>query len=150
MSIAQGAATIAILALLAVQLARPSERDDALEALWDRLAHPHPVRRLVAVRRIGSLIARRCLSPARHRLAIESLRLMLPREPETIVRNAILEALGSVPRDRRLQAGTSEPVSLSRKVDLPVREKRRDRSPERSSEKQIRRRSPAFSQEENI
>ena len=151
-SIAQGAATIAILALLVAQLARPSERDreDALEALWDRLSHPHPVRRLAAVRRLGSLIARRCLSPTRHRLAIESLQLMVPRESETIVREAILEILGGLPRDRRLQAGSETPVSLARKVDLPARERPIGRSPEKFPEKQDRRqRSPAevFSQE---
>lgn len=103
-AILQNAGIVALLALFLQQaLNRPSSTDED-EAVLDRilasLTDTDPVKRLIAVRQITKLVKHRPFDRLREgensiatSHAAECFRLMLSREPEAIVRNALLESL---------------------------------------------------------
>jgi hypothetical protein len=101
-AILQNVGTIAIVALLLQQAFNHIASKD--EAVVDRiladLTDADPVKRLIAVRQITDLVnnPRFCQKNSLKSSIVKShttecLRLMLSREPETIVRNALLEGL---------------------------------------------------------
>jgi Putative transposase DNA-binding domain len=97
-AILQNVGTIAIVALLLRQLLNRSASKD--EAVIDRiladLTDNDPVKRLIAVRQITDLVNNQGFWPQSSIAkshATECFRLMLSREPEALVRNALLESL---------------------------------------------------------
>lgn len=103
-AIFQNLGIIALVALLLRQAwHRPASKDED-EAVLDRilasLTDTDPVKRLIAVRQITNLVNDRGFGPPSSRIrsiatshAADCFRLMLSREPEAIVRNALLESL---------------------------------------------------------
>ncbi|MEG5063615.1 hypothetical protein QUB33_08330 [Microcoleus sp. B3-A4] len=100
--ILQNLGTFAIAGLLLRQgLSRRAAKDEvALDRILADLTDADPVKRLIAVRQMTDLVNRGGFGPvssvkssiARSRAA-ECFRLMLSREPEAVVRNALLEGL---------------------------------------------------------
>lgn len=100
--ILQNLGTIAIAGLLLRQaLSLGASKDEvALDRILADLTDPDPVKRLIAVRQMTDLVNKGGFgsvssvksSIARSRAA-ECFRLMLSREPEALVRNALLEGL---------------------------------------------------------
>ncbi|MEG4212925.1 hypothetical protein [Microcoleus sp. S13_B4] len=100
--ILQNLGTIAIAGLLLRQgLSRRAAKDEvALDRILADLTDADPVKRLIAVRQMTDLVNKGGFGPvssvkssiARSRAA-ECFRLMLSREPEALVRNALLEGL---------------------------------------------------------
>lgn len=100
--ILQNLGTIAIAGLLLRQgLSRRAAKDEvALDRILADLTDADPVKRLIAVRQMTDLVNQGGFGPvssvkssiARSRAA-ECFRLMLSREPEAVVRNALLEGL---------------------------------------------------------
>ncbi|MEG4584062.1 hypothetical protein QUA54_02280 [Microcoleus sp. MOSTC5] len=100
--ILQNLGTIAIAGLLLRQaLSLGASKDEvALDRILADLTDPDPVKRLIAVRQMTDLVNKGGFGPvssvkssiARSRAA-ECFRLMLSREPEALVRNALLEGL---------------------------------------------------------
>ncbi len=100
--ILQNLGTIAIAGLLLRQgLSRRAAKDEvALDRILADLTDADPVKRLIAVRQMTDLVNQGGFGPvisvkssiARSRAA-ECFRLMLSREPEALVRNALLEGL---------------------------------------------------------
>ncbi|MBW3584305.1 MAG: hypothetical protein KY448_00245 [Cyanobacteria bacterium 0813] len=100
--ILQNLGTIAIAGLLLRQaLSLGASKDEvALDRILADLTDPDPVKRLIAVRQMTDLVNKGGFGPvssvksliARSRAA-ECFRLMLSREPEAVVRNALLEGL---------------------------------------------------------
>ncbi|UNU25092.1 hypothetical protein [Microcoleus vaginatus] len=100
--ILQNLGTIAIAGLLLRQaLSRRAAKDEvALDRIVADLTDADPVKRLIAVRQMTDLVNKGGFGPvssvkssiARSRAA-ECFRLMLSREPEALVRNALLEGL---------------------------------------------------------
>lgn len=100
--ILQNLGTIAIAGLLLRQaLSLGTSKDEvALDRILADLTDPDPVKRLIAVRQMTDLVNKGGFGPvssvkssiARSRAA-ECFRLMLSREPEALVRNALLEGL---------------------------------------------------------
>jgi hypothetical protein len=100
--ILQNLGTLAIAGLLLQQaLSRGASKDEvALDRILADLTDPDPVKRLIAVGQMTDLVNKGGFGPvssvkssiARSRAA-ECFRLMLSREPEALVRNALLEGL---------------------------------------------------------
>lgn len=109
-AILQNVGTIAIVALLLRQvLHRSASKDEAvIDRILTDLTDIDPVKRLIAVRQITDVINNRGFWPQSSLKssiakshATECFRLMLSREPEVLVRNALLEslqALDSLPK----------------------------------------------------
>ncbi len=95
--ILQNLFTLVILILLLWQiLARQNNREESkLYALLGDLTAPDPLKRLMAVRLLAKVSNNRP-SERDRQLITDSLRLMLGREPEPIVRDTVLDAFGSL------------------------------------------------------
>ncbi|MEG4145243.1 hypothetical protein [Microcoleus sp. Pol12B5] len=100
--ILQNLGTIAIAGLLLRQgLSLGAAKDEvALDRILADLTDADPVKRLIAVRQMTDLVNQGGLGPVRsvkssiaRSRAAECFRLMLSREPEAVVRNALLEGL---------------------------------------------------------
>lgn len=91
----QGAGILAILGLLGWQSwQRHHDRDEEyFNQLLADLAHRDPLKRLIAVRQITHLVAEHRLEPGCDRTVADSFRLMLSREKELSIRDAVLEGL---------------------------------------------------------
>jgi hypothetical protein len=144
----QGAGTLAVLVLLVWQmLNRQTNRDRAYfnQFLLD-LAHEDPLKRLLAVRHLtdsvsvlqDDLTARR-RGPGKklsRREVADYFRLMLVREADPIVREAVLDGLQTLDIVHQLKAATAPPIELAPQRGwssseqpvqkaLPVRSRRR-------------------------
>ncbi|MGL5059610.1 MAG: hypothetical protein ACRC62_06475 [Microcoleus sp.] len=115
-AILQNLGTIAIAVLLWRQAWRQSaaKEEAALDRILADLTDADPVKRLIAVRQIANLVDRpgfgKQSSIATSRTA-ECFRLMLSREPEVAVRNALIESLQTL--DGLSQLDRAELLSLS-------------------------------------
>ncbi|MDY6938322.1 MAG: hypothetical protein SWY16_11700 [Cyanobacteriota bacterium] len=111
--ILQGMATLAILAvLLRAELVRGSRENslgfENFDGYLDRLADVDPLCRTIAVRQLIRALNENRLDRSQQQTIAESFRLMLRREPEPIVRNAILEGLTALGEFKPLSAGIPE------------------------------------------
>lgn len=101
-AILQNLGTIALVALLLRQALhrRASKEEAVLDRILADLTAPDPVKRLIAVRQITNLVndpgwgrQNSLKSSIATSHTAECFRLMLAREPEAVVRNALLESL---------------------------------------------------------
>jgi hypothetical protein len=116
----QNLGTIAIAVLLWRQAwqQRASQDEAVLDRILADLTDADPVKRLIAVRQIADLVNRpefgkqgalaRSIAASR---TAECFRLMLSREPEAAVRNALIESLQTL--DSNTQLGQTELLSLA-------------------------------------
>lgn len=125
----QGAGTLAVLVLLTWQLLhRQTERgQDQLDQILTNLTHTDPLKRLIAVRQLTHTLTERGDDPAYRRELSDYFRLMLRREQESIVREAVLDGLRRVDRARQLKQSsqpTMDAVGMKRTQSrrrVPVR-----------------------------
>lgn len=114
----QGAGTLAVLILLSRQLLQRQSNEDPLSfnQLLSDLTHSDPLKRLIAVRQLTNALPT-SENPARRREIADYFRLMLSREEETLVQEALLDGLQLVSRVQRLKQATQprvDPVAMRR------------------------------------
>ena len=107
----QQATTIAALGLLIWQMARRQESHHTtrFDQILDDLADGDPLKRLIAVRRMTDVIKQS--DRVQKRQMADYLRVMLSREEDTIVRDAVLEGLQGLDMTRSLTASKVEPIA---------------------------------------
>lgn len=119
-AIVQSFGTLLTLVLLVWQIViANASRDEAqLEQLLTELTEVDPLKRLIAVRQMTRLVTRTRFESSDHRTAAEYLRLLLSREQETIVQEAVLNSLQALDKVQQLSsvAPLSTPSSLKRSV----------------------------------
>lgn len=108
----QQVTTIAALGLLIWQMAnrqegRPTTR---FNQILDDLTNSDPLKRLIAVRRMTEAIEQQSDRVQKRQMA-DYLRVMLSREENSIVRDAVLEALQTLDVTRSLTASKMEPIA---------------------------------------
>jgi hypothetical protein len=125
--ILQSAGIIGILALLAIQNARRylGREEIKLDRAISHLMDSDPLKRLIAVRQMTQLVREERVAKAEQRDVSDYFRLMLGRESEPIVRDAILEGMQVLREVNSLPPGTPAMPKLERKY--------RDRSNPRSA-----------------
>ncbi len=117
--ILQQAATIAALGLLIWQAANRSENRPAhrFDQVLADLTDGDPLKRLIAVRRMTEMIEQQ-RDRVQKRQLTDYLRVMLSREEDTIVRDAVLEGLQALDQVRSLPEGQGQaiatPIALQR------------------------------------
>jgi hypothetical protein len=112
-SLVQGAGTLAVLLLLAGQVVQRQGRQSAsLHPLLMDLTHADPLRRLIAVRQLMRSSADWETDPVQRGEVVEYFRLMLSRESEETVHEALLDALSALDRQR--------PIDLRKRAHRPV------------------------------
>lgn len=114
----QGAGTLAVLVLLGRQLLQRqlNETPFSFNQLLSDLTNADPLKRLIAVRQLTNLASAND-TPAKRREIADYFRLMLSREEETIVQEALLDGLQLVNRVPRLQQATQprvDPMAMRR------------------------------------
>ncbi len=107
----QQVTTIAVFVLLTWQLVnrqenRPTTR---FNQILDDLTNDDPLKRLIAVRRMTDAIEQH--DRAQKRQIADYLRVMLSREENSIVRDAVLEGLQGLDLTRSLTASKVEPIA---------------------------------------
>lgn len=109
----QGAGTLAVLVLLlGNRLQRQATRDRiGYNQLLADLTHDDPLKRLIAVRRLTSTVPDRQDNSAQRREIADYFRLMLSREQEPIVREAVLDGLQLLDRVKALKPATQPAMS---------------------------------------
>ena len=109
----QGMATLGVLGLLvrAQLMRRSTRRHMSFDRQLDRLTDTDPLIRAIAVRQILRLWQEAPLEPTQRQAAADAFRLMLRREPESLVRNAVLEGLKAMGELKTLTSGTP-PISI--------------------------------------
>ncbi len=112
-AILQGLGTMAILVLLAMQIiSGQASRDQAsFNALVTNLTDADPLKRLIAVRQLTDLAAGYRLDRTDLNATLDYFRLMLSREPEPLVRDAILDGLQALDTTKQLGQG-APPLSV--------------------------------------
>jgi hypothetical protein len=105
----QGLGTLSILVLLIYHMiGRQENQEDAqLEALLVELTHTEPLKRLIAVRQLARLGTKARFDKTEQRSIADYFRLMLSRESEPIVRDAIIECLQALENVKSLNQGAS-------------------------------------------
>lgn len=115
-AILQGMGTLAVLILLIWQgMTRQADRDRRWfnRAVCD-LTHADSLRRLIAVRQLSSFVHDFQDNPTRHQEIADYFYLMLQREQEEIVRNAIMDGLELLERIKSFKSFPHPPVDLVR------------------------------------
>jgi hypothetical protein len=110
-SLLQGSGTLAVLLLLAWQILHRQTQHDRVyyhQTLAD-LTHADPLRRLIAVRHLTSTVPDLSHQPAQQQELADYFRLLLHREPEPIVQEAVLVGLERLDRVRSLKPA-SQPL----------------------------------------
>lgn len=104
----QGAIVTATLGLTLWQTVdRQADRPETdTNRLLTRLTHAHPIERFLAVRQLNRALQTPELAPQDRRAIGDCFDLMLHRETEAIVRNAVLEGLRTLTPERSLPRGT--------------------------------------------
>lgn len=124
-AILQGLGTMAILVLLAAQMiSGQGRRDEAsFNALVTDLTDADPLKRLIAVRQLTGLAASHRLDRTDLNATLDCFRLMLGRESEPLVRDAILNGLQALDTSKQLPQGApplSVPVTKKRSAAKAV------------------------------
>lgn len=90
----QGVGMMVLLALLAAQvLGREGDRFDvSFDQSLENLAHPEPLKRLLAVRQLNRLLGQATLNAEQTRTTSQALQLLLHQETEPAVREALLHS----------------------------------------------------------
>ncbi len=106
-AILQGFATLAILVLLVWQIFNTQASRDEVnrDQMLSDLAEADPVKRLLAVRRLTHWGTNHRLHPSMQRIVADCFGLMLSREQESLVREAVLEGLQALDNNHILDKG---------------------------------------------
>jgi len=106
-TILQGLGTLTILILLVWQIIshQGSPDETKLEQMLRELTNTDPLKRLLAVRQLTSWGVEYRLRLSEKRQVSDCFRLMLSRESESIIRDAILDALPALDNNQRLAKG---------------------------------------------
>lgn len=118
-AILQGLGTLATLILLVwLIITRQENREQAnLDQLFTDLTQVDPLKRLIAVRSLSDLVTDAHLDAQERRKIVEYFRLMLSREQETLIRDAVLDGLQALENSQLLIKGgqpLQTPVVLKR------------------------------------
>lgn len=130
-AILQALGTLTVLLTLAWQLLHRQEpKPRRYHQLVSDLVHEDSLRRLIAVRQLTDIISvlqdeppRRPVpakKPSRREIS-DYFRLMLTREPDAIVREALFDGLQTVEIVRQLKQATAAPIHLSPRKHAPVK-----------------------------
>jgi hypothetical protein len=108
-AIVQGFGTLATFLLLAWQIiiSQTSRQEAKQDQLLSDLTETDSVKRLLAVRRLTDWGREQHLHPSTRRIVADCLRLMLSQEPESIIRDAVLDGLMVL--DNRQIAKSTQP-----------------------------------------
>ena len=119
----QGTATLGMLGLLVWQMIGQNHdrRISSFAQTLSDLSHDDPLKRLIAVRQVAEYIEHQDNCGKQHRIA-DYLRVMLSREDDPIVREAILEGLQVLENFRSLPPNQLQPLNMTQ---LDARSKRR-------------------------
>lgn len=116
-AILQGLGTIATLILLIWQIVswQKSREEAQMDDLLTDLTDPDPLKRLIAVRHLTRLVTR-TRDSVQHKTVAEYLRLLLSREQESVIQEAVFDSLQALDKVQQLSPGTlvSMPVALKR------------------------------------
>jgi hypothetical protein len=130
----QGAGTLSVLVLLAWQILNRQAGRDRL--VYDRvladLTHEDSLRRLMSVRQLTSMVPDMGDNAARRKDLGDYFRLMLSREAEPIVREAVFEGLQALEQVQPLKQAT-QPLVSPTEMKRHGRSRSRQRVPVRSS-----------------
>ena len=106
----QGLATIFTLILLIWQIVGRSATvaETQLDALLGDLTHTKPLKRLIAVRRLVRLTRKRSFDRTKQRAVADYFRLMLARESEPVVKDALINGLQALESVKQIGGGNSD------------------------------------------
>jgi hypothetical protein len=112
-AILQGLGTLAVLLLLIRQTINPQASSDEtiFNHLLADLTHTDPLKRLIAVRQLTHLVTAAPADQVHPRTISQYFRLMLNREQEPVVRDAVVESLQALDNTPKLAQGT-QPLSV--------------------------------------
>lgn len=113
-SILQGVGTLGVLLLLLWQQTHRQtgqERSSFSQSLQD-LTHADPLKRLIAVHQLTERLAKREEDRSQQQYVANCFRLMLSREPEAIVREAVLEGLQTLDHLQPLGQAKTTPLKV--------------------------------------
>ncbi|BAY26663.1 hypothetical protein NIES2100_64790 [Calothrix sp. NIES-2100] len=121
--ILQGLGTVLTLILLVCQIVNfyGIRQEDYLDRLLDNLTQADPLKRLIAVRQLTKLIARKRVDAGLQQNVIECLQLLLTKEEEAVIREAAFESLQTLDSSKIPLSNTSGiliPVSAKLKSQL--------------------------------
>ncbi len=110
----QGTATMGMLGLLVWQMIGQKRRsaDSSFAQTLADLSHDSPLKRLIAVRQLTQHIEHQETRSQRHQTA-DYLRVMLNREDDAIVRDAILDSLQRLQEGRGLPPSQRQPLEMT-------------------------------------
>lgn len=125
-AILQGMGTLAVLVLMIWQgLNRQANRDRVhYNQMLADLTHDEPLKRLIAVRQLTAIVPETGNQPGKRREVADYFRLMLSRETEVVIREAVLDGLQMLERVQQLKPATQieiDPVAMKRSVRLKKR-----------------------------
>ncbi|RCJ18491.1 armadillo-type fold-containing protein [Nostoc sp. ATCC 43529] len=122
-AIAQGVGTLLTLILLVWQLVNfyGNQQEDHLEQLLVNLTEKDPLKRLIALRQLTKLIARKRVDCSAQQDVVECLHLLLSREEEVVVREAAFKILQACDRSQVLPPKTAKTfIPISAKLKHPI------------------------------
>jgi hypothetical protein len=119
-AILQGLGTLTTLILLVWQIVswQASREEAQMDDLLTELTDADPLKRLIAVRQLTRLVTRTRFDSSHHKTVAEYLRLLLSREQESVIREAVFDSLQALDKVQQLSPGSpfSTPVALKRPV----------------------------------
>ncbi|MDX2096308.1 MAG: hypothetical protein SFW36_00910 [Leptolyngbyaceae cyanobacterium bins.59] len=121
--ILQGFGILAILLMLVRQgaIQRSHQQSDTIDQSLEDLSHPNPVKRLVAVRQLTRLLHHPPQDILQRSTIADCFHLMVVREEEMIVRNAVLDGLRVLGDSPRLGQGRSPFVMSERSQTAAIK-----------------------------
>lgn len=121
--IVQGFGTLLTLILLVWQIFSfyEHQEEDHLEQLLNNLTARDPLKRLLAVRQLTKFITRKQVEVSVKQDVVECLQLLLSKEEEKVIREAVFNSLETLDGLQRLIESTAKPlVPISTKVKVEV------------------------------
>ncbi len=108
--ILQGAMTMGALGVLLWQRFQPSPSQSGLLQYISNLTHDDPLKRLIAARQINQLLSQH---PAQQHDIAEFYQVLLNREPDQLVREAVMDGLQQIMTKPSMTAARTRPFQLS-------------------------------------
>lgn len=108
--ILQGAVTMGALGILLWQRFQPSPSQSGLMQSINDLTHDDPLKRLIAARQINQLLSQ---YPAQQRDIAEFYQVLLTREPDHLVREAVMDGLQQIMAQPSMTPAKARPFKLS-------------------------------------
>ncbi len=108
--ILQGAVTLGALGVLLWKRFQPSPSQSGLLQYLSDLTHDDPLKRLIAARQINQLLSQH---PAQQQDIAEFYQVLLTREPDQLVREAVMDGLQQIMTKLSMTAAKTRPFQLS-------------------------------------